>query len=65
MALFAALGFLGGMFGPFLFGLSQDLAGGRGDAVEWSAGFLSMAAGGVITIGGLWYLGREADVSPK
>ncbi len=61
MAFFAAVGFSGGVFGPFLFGLAADASGGKADATAWSAGFLALAVGGVITVVGLCVLGKADE----
>jgi len=61
MAFFAAVGFSGGVFGPFLFGLAADAAGGKADATAWSAGFLALAVGGVISVVGLCVLGKADE----
>ena len=59
MAFFAAVGFLGGVLGPFLFGVAQDVASGGVDGNAWSAGFLALAFGGVVSVLGLTLLGNR------
>ena len=58
MALFASVGFSGGIFGPLLVGIALDLAGGKMDPTAWSAGFVALAIGGLVTALGLLTLAR-------
>lgn len=58
MAFYAAVGFSGGIFGPMLVGIALDLAGGKMDPTAWSAGFVALAFGGLITALGLLFLAR-------
>jgi MFS family permease len=65
MAFYAAVGFSGGIFGPPLVGAALDLAGGRLDPSGWTAGFTTLAIGGVISAIGLWVLARPRPRQPE
>ena len=60
MAFYASVGFSGGVFGPLLVGVALDLAGGKMDPGAWSAGFVALSVGGVVTVLGLLALSRPA-----
>ena len=59
MAFYASVGFSGGIFGPMLVGIALDLAGGKMDPAAWSAGFVALAVGGLITALGLLFLAHR------
>ena len=57
LAVQAFVGFLGGVIGPFAFGLALDAGGGALVAEAWSGALLVMALGPVISIASLLYPG--------
>ena len=65
MALFAAIGYLGGVLGPPLVGAALDLAGGRFSGAGWTAGFTTLAIGGLITATGLLVLSRSLKLKSE
>lgn len=53
LAVYALVGFVGGMAGPVVFGIVLDLAGGRADPAAWAWAFASLIGASMLTAGAL------------
>ena len=58
LAVYALVGFVGGMAGPVAFGVVLDLAGGRADPSAWRWAFASLIGAALLTAGTL-HAGRK------
>ncbi len=59
LAVYALVGFVGGMAGPVAFGIVLNLAGGRADPSAWRCAFASLIGAAMLTAGAL-HLRRKA-----
>ncbi len=53
LAVYALVGFVGGMAGPVAFGIVLDFAGGRADPAAWAWAFASLIGAALLTAGAL------------
>lgn len=58
LAVYALVGFIGGMAGPVAFGIVLDRAGGRADPAAWSWAFASLILAALLTAGALRFRRR-------
>ncbi len=61
MALHATIGYAGGILGPLAAGIALDAAGGIESAGGWTAAFLAIAVGAIISALALLCLNRRGD----
>ncbi|NKB18957.1 MAG: MFS transporter [Alphaproteobacteria bacterium] len=61
MALHATIGYAGGIIGPLAAGIALDAAGGIEQVAGWTAAFLAIAVGAVISALALLFLNRRRD----
>lgn len=59
LAVYALVGFVGGMAGPVAFGIVLDFAGGRADPDAWAWAFASLIGAALLTAGAL-HFGKRA-----
>lgn len=63
LAVQAFIGFSGGIFGPYAFGVALDAAGGTGEAGAWTAALAVMAFGSLLSLSSLAVLLRRRAAS--
>ncbi|MBK19014.1 MAG: MFS transporter [Rhodospirillaceae bacterium] len=61
MAVHATIGYAGGIVGPLAAGIALDVAGGIENPRGWTAAFLAISAGAVISALALYCLNRRRD----